>query len=88
MNHLAIEQDMSVFRAGIASFMQQETKKPLIITQHGKGVSVLLDVSEYEAMQEKIALLEDIQTATAQLSEGKGVKHDAAKQMVLDRLNQ
>jgi prevent-host-death family protein len=52
---------MSVFRAGIASFIQQETKKPLVITQRGKGVSVLLDMAEYEAMQEKIALLEDIQ---------------------------
>ena len=29
------------------------TKDLLIITQHGKSVAVLLDVGEYEALQEK-----------------------------------
>ena len=58
MQRLKIDQDirpMSEFRTGIASFLKQvhETKRPLIITQHGKGVAVLLDVAEYEAMQEK-----------------------------------
>jgi prevent-host-death family protein len=53
---------MSEFRTGIASFLKQvhDTKRPLIITQHGKGVAVLLDVGEYELMQEKIELLKDI----------------------------
>jgi prevent-host-death family protein len=34
--------------------------RPLIITQHGKGVAVLLDANEYEAMQERIELLQGI----------------------------
>ena len=33
-------------------------KYPLIITQHGKGVAVLLDANECEAMQERIELLQ------------------------------
>ena len=91
MRRLIIDQDirpMSEFRSGVASFIKQvhETKRPLVITQHGKGVGVLLDVSEYEAMQEKIELLEDIQTSITQLSEGNGVSHKEAKKMVLDRL--
>lgn len=62
MPRLRIDQDirpMSKFRTGIASFLKQvhDTKRPLVITQHGKGVAVLLDVAEYEAMQEKIELL-------------------------------
>jgi len=88
MRRLIIDQDirpMSEFRSGIASFIKQvhETKRPLVITQHGKGVGVLLDVAEYEAMRDKIELLEDIQTSITQLNEGKGVDHDQAKNMVL-----
>jgi prevent-host-death family protein len=91
MRRLVIDQDirpMSEFRSGVASFIKQvhETKRPLVITQHGKGVGVLLDVAEYEAMQEKIELLEDIQTAISQLNEEKGVSHEEAKNNILSGL--
>jgi len=71
MQRIKIDQDirsMSEFRSGIALFLKQvrETKRPLVITQHGKGVAVLLDVAEYEAMIEKIELLQDIQASMAQ----------------------
>ena len=91
MQRLKIDQDirpMSEFRTGIASFLKQvnDTKRPLVITQHGKGVAVLLDVGEYEAMQEKIELLQDIQTSIAQLENEAGIDHDAAKTDVLKRV--
>jgi prevent-host-death family protein len=91
MQRLKIDQDirpMSEFRTGIASFLKQvhDTKRPLVITQHGKGVAVLLDVAEYEAMQEKIELLEDVQTAIAQLNEGNGVEHSKAKASILGQI--
>jgi prevent-host-death family protein len=91
MQRLIIDQDirpMSEFRSGVASFIKQvhDTKRPLVITQHGKGVGVLLGVPEYEAMQEKIELLEDIQTSITQLNEGQGVSHKEAKKLVFSRL--
>jgi len=91
MRRMVIEQDirpMSEFRSGVASFVKQvhDTKRPLVITQHGKGVGVLLDVGEFEAMQEKIELLEDIQTSISQLEVENGVSHKAARQEVLQRL--
>ena len=91
MRRMIIEQDirpMSEFRSGVASFIKQvhDTKRPLIITQHGKGVGVLLDVGEFEAMQEKIELLEDIQISISQLEAGNGVSHSDARQEVLQRL--
>ncbi|WP_456378991.1 type II toxin-antitoxin system Phd/YefM family antitoxin [Thiolapillus sp.] len=91
MRRLIIDQDirpMSEFRSGVASFIKQvhETKRPLVITQHGKGVGVLLDVAEYEAMRDKIELLEDIQTSITQLNEEKGISHKEAKNTVLARL--
>jgi prevent-host-death family protein len=91
MQRLKFDQDirpMSEFRTGIASFLKQihDTKRPLVITQHGKGVAVLLDVAEYEAMQEKIELLEDIQTSVAQLNEGAGIEHNKARASVLEQI--
>ncbi len=91
MQRLRIDQDirpMSEFRTGIASFLKQvhDTKRPLVITQHGKGVAVLLDVTEYEAMQEKIELLEDVQTSIAQIDAGAGIEHNEAKATILGRI--
>lgn len=53
MQRLRLDQDirpLSEIRTGIASFIKQvhETKRPVVITHHGKGVAVLLDVREYE----------------------------------------
>ena len=91
MLRVRVDQDirpMSEFRTGIASFLKQvhDTKRPLIITQHGKGVAVLVDVNEYEMMQEKIELLEDIQVSTSQLASGEGIENDDARAMVLKRV--
>ncbi len=91
MRRLLIDQDirpMSEFRSSAASFLKQvhETKRPLVITQHGKGVAVLLDVKEYEALLEKIELLEDVQTSLAQLENGSGIEHEDAQKMVLDSI--
>ena len=92
MQRLRIDQDirsMSEFRTGIASFLKQvhNTKRPLIITQHGKGAAVLLDVGEYEAMQEKIELLQDIQTSISQIENGEGLSLKDAKEMILKRVS-
>ncbi len=91
MQRLKIDQDikpLSEVRTGIAAFIKQvhDTKRPVIITQHGKGVAVLLDAGEYEAMQEKLELLTDIQTSLSQLEKGAGLSHEAAKKQVLKRV--
>jgi antitoxin YefM len=91
MKRLRVNEDirpMSEFRTGIASFLKQvhNTKRPLIITQHGKGVAVLLDAGEYETMQERIELLQDVQTGISQIESGQGVDHARAKASVLKRI--
>ena len=91
MRRLKIDQDirpLSEFRAGVATFFKQvqETKRPLVITQHGKGVGVLLGVEVFEEMQETIELLQDVQKSVTQINEGKGVEHNKAKKLVLSRL--
>ena len=61
MKKLNIDQDirsLSEVRNAMASYIKQvhDTKRPVIITQHGKGIAVLLGANEFEVMQEKIEL--------------------------------
>lgn len=91
MQRIKIDKDirpMSEVRTGIASFLKQvhDNKRPLVITQHGKSVAVLIDAGEYETMQEKLELLKDIQTSVNQLESGAGVENKAAKAAVFKRI--
>lgn len=91
MQRLKINQDikpLSEVRTGIANFIKQvhDTKRPVIITQHGKSVAVLLDAHEYETMQEKLELLTDIQVSLSQIEYGQGIDHEHAKEQVLKRV--
>ncbi|MFA5322292.1 MAG: type II toxin-antitoxin system Phd/YefM family antitoxin [Smithella sp.] len=92
MQRLKIDQDikpLSEVRTGIANYIRQvrDTKRPVIITQHGKGVAVLMDASEYEIMEEKLELLTDVQTSLSQLANGEGITHQDAKNKVLKRVH-
>jgi prevent-host-death family protein len=91
MSRININQDirpLSEIRTGIATFIKQvrNTKRPLIITQHGKSVAVLIDANEYETMQEKIELLTDVQTSLNQIENGLGLDHEDAMKRVLERV--
>ena len=81
---------LSEFRAGVASFVKQvnETRRPMVLTQHGRGVAVLVDIHEFEAMRERMELLEDIARAEAQLNAGKGIPHEEAKARILKRIDE
>jgi antitoxin YefM len=79
---------LSEFRANAAAFIEhvRTTRRPLVLTQHGRSRAVLLDVAEYERLVERAELLEDIRTAEGQLSRGEGVDHDQARDEVRSRL--
>ena len=92
MQRLRINEDirpLSEVRTGIANFIKQiqDTKRPLVITQHGKGVAVLIDVNEFEAMQEKLELLMDVQTSLQQIDNGRGLEHAEALNHVLRQVS-
>ncbi len=78
-------QPLSKFRSGVSSFIQQvtETKRPLLITQHGKGVAILTDVEEFENLTARLDLLESIYKAESQINDGRGISHNDAKSIVL-----
>jgi antitoxin YefM len=74
-------QPLSEFRSKIAFYFDKvkKTKRPLIITQNGKSATILLEVSEYEAMVDKIEVLEDIKLAETKLNRGLAISHKDVK---------
>ncbi len=92
MQKLKIGQDiksLSEVRNGMAAFIKQvhETKRPLVITRKGKSAAVLIDAQEFEAMEEKIELLSDVQTSLSQLAAGEGVSHKDAKNKLIEQIS-
>lgn len=79
---------LSSFRAEATTCIKHvhNTRRPMIITQRGKGVAVLLDINEYEALQEKIEVLQDIYKAERQIGAQKTSPHMQVKANILKRL--
>lgn len=93
MSRVRVDEDirpLSEFRAGVATFVKQihETRRPMVLTQRGRGVAVLVDVHEYERMQERLEVLEEIYKAEEQLAAGDGISHEEARARVLGKLAQ
>jgi prevent-host-death family protein len=82
-------QPLSAFRANAAGFLDQvrSTKRPLVLTQHGKSAAVVLDVDEYEALVDEIEIIRDIRQAKAELARGEGVPHEEVVAELRARLN-
>ncbi len=92
MKRINLEQDikpLTEFRANVAAFVQKvrESKRPMVITQHGRSSAVLLGVEEYESLIEKIEILQDIHLAEYLFSECKSVNHDDVKDSIAKIIN-
>jgi len=55
-------------------------REPILITQHGVPSAYLVDVETYEAMQQRMSLLEDIARGENAIEEGRTLSHVQAKQ--------
>ena len=66
------------FRANTSSMLIRlhATKRPVVLTQHGRGAAVVIDVSVYEDMLDEIAILRDIRIAEDQVAHGEAIPHD------------
>jgi prevent-host-death family protein len=73
-------QPLSAFRANAAGFLKEvrDSRRPLVLTQHGKSAAVILDVEQYDALMEEIEVIREIKEARAQLARGEGIPHDEA----------
>ena len=91
MKQVNLEADikpLSEFRANAASLVKhvKNTKRPLVITQHGRSSAILMDVKEYQTLLDKIEILQDVQLAEQQLADENGINHSDAKNLVLEKL--
>ncbi|MDO8667131.1 MAG: type II toxin-antitoxin system Phd/YefM family antitoxin [Gemmatimonadales bacterium] len=79
---------LAEFRANLAAVVTQvrRTGRPVVLTQNGRSAAVLVNVQEYEALLDRLELLQDIRQAEAQLARGRGVAHSRAKAGVLAHL--
>ena len=78
------------FRANLAAVVRQvqRTKRPVILTQHGRSAAVLVDAAEYEALVDRAELLNDVRLAENEVSAGQGVAHGRARHAVLGAIRQ
>ena len=79
---------LSEFRSNIAAVVGQvrDTKRAVILTQHGRSAAVLLDVESYEKLLEEVELLRDVRAAEMEIAAGRGILHRRAKAQVLARI--
>jgi antitoxin YefM len=75
------------FRSNASAVIDQlqRTKRPVILTQHGRSAAVLLDVEVYEALVDEVAVIRDMRTAEGQLDAGMGVPHEAVEARLRDQ---
>jgi antitoxin YefM len=75
------------FRSHASEVLEQvqKTKRPVILTQHGRSAAVLLDVEVYEALMDEVAVVRDVQTAEGQLDAGLGLPHKAVEARLRER---
>lgn len=75
------------FRAHASEVLEQvqTTKRPVVLTQHGRSAAVLLDVGLYESLVEEVALARDVRAAEDQLAAGMAVPHETAESQLRER---
>ena len=56
-----------------------ESKEPVLITEHGKPSAYLIDVGDYELMQDRITILEGLARGETAVLENRTYTHAQAK---------
>jgi len=56
------------------------TREPVLITEHGQPSAYLVDVDDYEWMQQRLQLLEGLARGERALADGRTVTHQQAQQ--------
>lgn len=64
-----------------------ESKEPVLITEHGKPSAYLVDVDDYERMQDRMSILEGIARGETAIIEGRTLSHTQAKERLAKWLN-
>lgn len=55
------------------------THRPILLTRHGRGIAVLLDLEEYESLSERAAFVQAVEEGAQAVREGDVHAHDEAE---------
>jgi len=68
---------VSDFRKDTAGVLKRlrETRQPVLLTQHGRSVAVLIDVEEYDNMEYELKFAQAIAEGLKDVSKGKISSH-------------
>ena len=58
----------------------RQTKEPVLITEHGQPSAYLIDVDDYEMMQNRLKILEGIARGETAIREGRVLSNSNAKE--------
>lgn len=69
---------LTEFRARTAELIDQmkKSQSPIVLTQHGRAVAVVMPPAEYEEYAYREELVAAIREAEAELDAGKGIPHE------------
>ncbi|MGD1008450.1 MAG: type II toxin-antitoxin system Phd/YefM family antitoxin [Ignavibacteriaceae bacterium] len=75
---------ISDFRHNVAELIEKtkQTRRPILITQNGKGTAVLVDVANYEELE----LLADIAKGLKDMKDGRVISNEEAKRRIKKNL--
>jgi prevent-host-death family protein len=76
------------FRANTSAMLTRmhDNKRPVILTQHGRGTAVVMDVDVYERLLDEMELLRDLHIAEGQIARGEGIPHEQEVAELRERL--
>jgi prevent-host-death family protein len=76
------------FRANTSAMLTRmhASKRPVILTQHGRGTAVVMDVAVYERLIDEMELLRDLHVAEGQIARGEGIPHEQVVAELRERL--
>ena len=80
-------QPISELEAKAASLLRQvqDTRRPVVLTESGKGAAVLVDLESYQGLLEEIELLRDVHRGLADAEAGRVTPHEEARTRLMAR---
>jgi antitoxin YefM len=80
-------QPVSELEAKAANLLRQvqETRRPVVLTEGGKGAAVLVDLESYQGLLEEIELLRDVHRGLADAEAGRVTPHEEARARLMAR---
>lgn len=63
----------------------RDTRRPVVLTEEGRGAAVLVDIASYQSLLEELDLLRDVHRGLADVEAGRVVPHDEALARLLAR---